>query len=105
MSGQEAVDTQLPQSPIPITETKLPDINKRHDRDDKKKKKRMTLSKSKNDGVVDNFVAKPSRSPTQKGQVITMRKLMSSQSSNKSITMTPEEQLELLKMSRFIFLC
>ena len=100
-TGQEAVDTQVPQSPYPVKETKLPTIIKKHPTD-AKKKKRLTLKPKNSTAVLDSFVA-PTTSPMQRGQVVSMRKLNARQSSNKTLTLTPQQQLEMIKTARYIY--
>jgi hypothetical protein len=95
MSGPhaEVVDTQVPQSPF---DNKLPAIKTKKTIP---KKKRLTMKVKSTTGVVDAFIPQ-STSPTQRGAVVTMRTLNARQSSNKSIQLTPAEQLALLKGNR-----
>jgi hypothetical protein len=93
----EVVDTQVPQSPACAVEDKLPPIKKMN----KSKKKRLVLKARGSPGVPDAFIPLAA-SPSPRGAVVTMRALNARQTSNKSIHISPQEQLALLKGSRLV---
>lgn len=96
LGGDSVIDTQIPQSPQQPAESKLPDIKK--PKRDPKRKKRMLKSKSSTE-FNDSFIPK-SVSPTQRGSVVSLRKLASKQKGSKTILASPQEQLEQLRSMR-----